>query len=70
MAERLRVGGVGYLGVVRSGLRRPAGQGQAASIGGQLPQLAARAAMDYPVVAASFVVLTETLLATMDSSAT
>lgn len=42
----------------------------ATSIDGQLPQLAARAAMDDPVVAASFVVLTEALLATMDWTAT
>ena len=42
----------------------------ATSIGGQLPQLAARAAMDDPVVAASFVVLTNALLATMGSTAT
>lgn len=41
----------------------------ATSIDGQLPQLAARAAMDDPVVAASFVVLTEALLATLDRTA-
>jgi len=40
----------------------------ATSIDGALPQLAARAAMDDPVVAASFVVLTEALLAAMDST--
>jgi hypothetical protein len=42
----------------------------ATSIGGQLPQLAARAAMDDPVVAPSFVILTQALLAIMDGMAT
>jgi hypothetical protein len=42
----------------------------ATSVDGQLPRLAARAAMDDPVVAASFVVLTEALLATINRTTT